>query len=69
MIDHIRLDAIAAGLWTTADIAHRLTVSAQRARQLCARADFPRPAQSAPYFDLWRAGDVEVWLQAGQSAR
>ncbi|WP_066065580.1 AlpA family transcriptional regulator [Frankia sp. EI5c] len=53
-------------LWTTADIARRLAISTERARRLCQRADFPRPVESAPFFDLWRASDVEAWLVEGR---
>ena len=53
-------------LWTTADIAHRLGISAERARLVCTRADFPEPVQSAPYFDLWQTSEVELWLREGQ---
>jgi len=53
-------------LWTTAGIAHRLAITAERARQVCAREDFPKAVQSVPYFDLWRASDVEAWLREGQ---
>ncbi|MCM3883856.1 DNA-binding protein [Frankia sp. R82] len=52
-------------LWTTAGIARRLAIPVERARKLCRRTDFPRPARSAPYFDLWRAQDVEAWLLEG----
>ncbi|WP_018502734.1 helix-turn-helix transcriptional regulator [Parafrankia discariae] len=54
-------------LWSTADIARRLGISADRARRLCARDDFPEPARSVAYFDLWRAGDVEAWLLEGRT--
>jgi len=53
-------------LWTTAGIARRLAISAERARRLCARADFPSPVQSVPHFDLWRASDVEAWILEGR---
>ncbi|EFC86124.1 hypothetical protein FrEUN1fDRAFT_0735 [Parafrankia sp. EUN1f] len=53
-------------LLTTAGIAHRLAISAERARRLCLRADFPRPVHSAPYFDLWRVSDIETWLLEGR---
>ncbi|CAO5249671.1 helix-turn-helix transcriptional regulator [Frankia sp. AgKG'84/4] len=53
-------------LWTTADVASRLTISVERARRLCSRDDFPQPVESAPYFDRWRAGDVEAWLLDGR---
>lgn len=56
-------------LLTIADVARRLAISTQRARHLCARADFPRPVRSAPYFDVWRVGDVEAWLLEGRSDR
>ncbi|WP_220386354.1 AlpA family transcriptional regulator [Frankia sp. ArI3] len=53
-------------LWTTADIAHRLSISAHRARGLCARDDFPPPIHSVGHFVLWRARDVEAWLTEGR---
>jgi len=53
-------------LWTAAGIAHRLAISIEQVGRLCARADFPRPVQSVPYFDLWRASDVEAWLLEGR---
>jgi predicted DNA-binding transcriptional regulator AlpA len=53
-------------LWTNADIAQRLGISVERARELSRREDFPAPAQLARHFSLWRANDVEAWLVEGQ---
>ncbi|THJ69462.1 helix-turn-helix domain-containing protein [Candidatus Frankia alpina] len=53
-------------LWTTADIARRLSISAPRARGLCDRDDFPMPIHSVGHFVLWRARDVEAWLAQGR---
>ncbi|WP_018638893.1 helix-turn-helix transcriptional regulator [Parafrankia elaeagni] len=57
----------AGDLWTTADIARRLSISVERARRLCARDGFPRPVQSEPHFDRWRAHDIEAWLLEGDT--
>jgi predicted DNA-binding transcriptional regulator AlpA len=56
-------------LWTTADIAQRLRISAEHARQLTRREDFPAPVQHVRHFSLWRVSDVEAWLERGRQDR
>jgi hypothetical protein len=50
-------------LWTTGDIADRLGVSTERARQLSHRGDFPEPAGRAKHIRYWRAPDIEQWIK------
>jgi hypothetical protein len=57
---------VAGELWTTAEIAQRLRISVERARQLSRREDFPAPVEHVRYFRLWRASDVEAWLVEGR---
>jgi predicted DNA-binding transcriptional regulator AlpA len=49
-------------LWTTGDIATRLGVSTERARQLTHRDTFPAPVGAARHIRLWRAADIEAWI-------
>ncbi|ABW10963.1 conserved hypothetical protein [Parafrankia sp. EAN1pec] len=49
-------------LWTTGDIAKRLGVTSERARQLSHRPDFPAPVQSVRHFRLWRPSEVQAWI-------
>ncbi|MEX5712756.1 DNA-binding protein [Parafrankia sp. FMc6] len=49
-------------VWTTADIAKRLGVSAERARQLTHQPDFPPPAFTHGMARFWTIGDVEQWI-------
>ncbi|KJE19343.1 hypothetical protein FF36_06373 [Frankia torreyi] len=51
-------------LWTTGDIARRLGVTSERARQLTHRPTFPAPRQQAAHIRLWDADDVEQWITA-----
>lgn len=49
-------------LWTTGDIAKRLGITTERARQLSHRTDFPEPVQTVRHFRLWRASEVQGWI-------
>ncbi|TCJ32166.1 DNA-binding protein [Parafrankia sp. BMG5.11] len=49
-------------LWTTGDIAEKLGVTTERARQLSHRPDFPKPVQQARHYRFWRASDVQAWI-------
>lgn len=49
-------------LWTTGDIAKKLGITTERARQLSHRPDFPAPVQTVRHFRLWRVTDVEGWI-------
>lgn len=48
-------------LITTADIARRLEVSAQRAHQLARQPRFPRAVGRVGNSDVWRASDIDRW--------
>jgi hypothetical protein len=56
-------------LWSTGDVARRLGVSTERARQLSHRDDFPAHVQQARHIRLWRAADVEAWIGAHRPER
>ncbi|WP_322778264.1 DNA-binding protein [Frankia sp. Cas4] len=49
-------------LWTTGDIAARLTITSERARQLTHRPDFPPPVQTVRHIRAWRMADIEAWI-------
>jgi len=49
-------------LWTTGDIAARLGISTERARQLTHREEFPEPVGAAKHIRFWRADRVEEWI-------
>lgn len=44
------------------DIAARLGVTRERARQLSHRADFPAPTKTIGTLRAWRSADVEAWI-------
>jgi predicted DNA-binding transcriptional regulator AlpA len=50
-------------LWTTKDIAARLGVSRERARQLSHGDDFPRPAGQVGHIRVWSADAIEEWIK------
>ncbi|WP_239341746.1 AlpA family transcriptional regulator [Frankia sp. CiP3] len=56
-------------LWSTGDIAQRLKISTERARQLSHRAGFPAHVQQARHIRLWRAADVEAWISEHRPGR
>ncbi|ETA00143.1 RNA polymerase subunit sigma-70 [Frankia sp. CcI156] len=49
-------------LWTTGDIGRRLGITAERARQLSHRPDFPAPHIDQGTVRLWQPADVETWI-------
>lgn len=49
-------------LWTTADIARRLGISQERARQLANGDDFPAPSFRHGLRRFWTIDDVEAWI-------
>lgn len=49
-------------LWSTSDIARRLGVSRERARQLIASADFPAHEHETGRTRLWNPDLVERWI-------
>lgn len=51
-----------ARLWSTSDIARRLHVSRERARQLIASATFPVPEHQTGRTRLWDPDLVERWI-------
>ncbi len=49
-------------LWTTADIAKRLGVSQERARQIANTDHFPAPRFRHGLARFWTIDDVEQWI-------
>ncbi len=49
-------------LWSTSDIARRLGVGRERARQLIASAAFPAPEHQTGRTRLWNPDLVERWI-------
>ncbi len=49
-------------LWTTSDVARRLGVSQERARQLANRPGFPAPSYRHGPSRFWLISDVERWI-------
>jgi prophage regulatory protein len=56
------VDIAQVRLMGAAEIAARLKVVRQRAYQLTARHDFPRPRWELAMGQIWLADDVEVWI-------
>ncbi|TCJ36852.1 AlpA family transcriptional regulator [Parafrankia sp. BMG5.11] len=50
-------------LWTTADIARRLGLTQERARQLANSESFPPPSFMHGRSRFWTIGDVEAWIK------
>jgi hypothetical protein len=50
-------------LWTTADIARRLGLSQERARQLANSESFPTPSFRHGPSRFWLEDDVEAWIR------
>jgi prophage regulatory protein len=56
------VDITRVKLMGAAEIAARLKVVRQRAYQLTARHDFPRPRWTLAMGQVWLANDVEAWI-------
>jgi prophage regulatory protein len=49
-----------------AEIAERLGVSRQRVQQLVKRSDWPAPVAELTMGKVWRAADIEAWINANR---
>jgi hypothetical protein len=49
-------------LWTTADIARRLGLSQERARQIANSGGFPPPRFRHGLARFWVVADIEAWI-------
>ncbi|MEX5631199.1 helix-turn-helix transcriptional regulator [Parafrankia sp. FMc2] len=56
-------------LWTTADIARRLALTQERARQLANSEGFPVPSFRHGRSRFWTISDVEVWIAEHRPAK
>lgn len=55
-------DQIAVQLAGISEIAERLGVSRQRAQQLSAREDFPKPITRLKSGPVWDQAEIEAWI-------